>query len=351
MQTRRQDPSPRLLVIRRDNIGDLVCTTPMFRALRSHFPDARICALVNSYNAPVLGHNPDVDNVYAYTKAKHRGKTQSIAGIYRDRLRLIWRLRRERFDYVLLAGPGLQTRGLRFARLARPAHVIGFTEAAKRHTEQLDMGVPYILAQPLHEVEDIFRLLTPLGIEGPPPPLRLTPDPLEVDTVQRLLAERQWAGVAAPIAIHISARKPSNRWPEQNFVALIRRLWARYQVPFVLFWAPGDAANPQHPGDDAKAAAITNALGDIPVLALPTHELGQLIAGLSVCSTVICSDGGAMHIAAALGKPILCFFGKSEATRWHPWGVRYALLQPPSLEADDITVDEAFTAFEQLWQG
>jgi heptosyltransferase-3 len=63
---------------------------------------------------------------------------------------------------------------------------------------------------------------------------------------------------------------------------------------------------------------------------------------------VVCSDGGAMHIAAALGKPILCFFGKSDKTRWYPWKASYVLLQPPSLNVADIGVDEAAHAFDQL---
>jgi ADP-heptose:LPS heptosyltransferase len=55
-----------------------------------------------------------------------------------------------------------------------------------------------------------------------------------------------------------------------------------------------------------------------------------------------------MHIAAALRKPILCFFGDSPASYWHPWGVPYRLLQPESRNASDITVDEALASFLDL---
>ena len=58
-----------------------------------------------------------------------------------------------------------------------------------------------------------------------------------------------------------------------------------------------------------------------------------------------------MHIAAALGKPILCFFGKSDRTRWYPWRTRHVLLQPPSLNVADIGVEQAASAFEQLLEG
>ncbi|MHB8536282.1 MAG: glycosyltransferase family 9 protein, partial [Sulfuricaulis sp.] len=50
----------RFLVIRRDNIGDLVCTTPLIHALRQRYPKARLCLLVNSYNRPVVENNPDI---------------------------------------------------------------------------------------------------------------------------------------------------------------------------------------------------------------------------------------------------------------------------------------------------
>ena len=60
------------LVIRRDNIGDLVCTLPLIVALRKRHPKARIEALVNSYNRDVLQGHPALDAVHAYTKGKHR---------------------------------------------------------------------------------------------------------------------------------------------------------------------------------------------------------------------------------------------------------------------------------------
>jgi len=61
---------PRILVIRRDNIGDLVCTTPLIFALRERFPFAHIAALVNTYNEPVLSGNAAIDAVYTCEKRK-----------------------------------------------------------------------------------------------------------------------------------------------------------------------------------------------------------------------------------------------------------------------------------------
>src|SRR5689334_10387340 len=106
----------RILVIRRDNIGDLVCTTPLIAALRARYPQAHIAALVNSYNAAILEGNPDLDALHVYTKLKHRADGQSALRIIAARLRTLRELRREPFDYVVLASAGSNRYGLRFAR-------------------------------------------------------------------------------------------------------------------------------------------------------------------------------------------------------------------------------------------
>ena len=117
---------------------------------------------------------------------------------------------------------------------------------------------------------------------------------------------------------------------------------------FLLFWSPGSEQNPLHPGDDEKAKRLIALCDEIPLIPMPTYRLEELIAGLAHCNQVICSDGGAMHLAAGLGKPIICFFGNSNPARWHPWSVPYELLQPDSLDVSDISVDDAFKAYERL---
>lgn len=339
----------KLLVIRRDNIGDLVCVTPLLRALREHFPDARICALVNSYNRPVLENHPDVDEVYSYTKAKHRGKRQSLMRVYIDRVRLILRLRREHFDHAILAAPGFQWRTLPLARMVHPRRIVGFIDTEKQRGS-MDLPLLYPPGNGLHEVEEVFRLLEPLGVAGATPPAaRVCPDSVEAGWArERLDALSPEAGNGPLVGVHISARKPSQRWPAESFAALMRELHARHGARFALFWSPGDELNPRHPGDDRKAAQIMAALLEVPVEAYSTRRLPELIAGLSRCDMVICSDGGAMHLAAGLGKPILCFFGQSDATRWHPWGVPYELLQPPSRDVKDVQTAEALAGFGRL---
>jgi len=331
---------PKILVIRRDNIGDLVCTTPVFAALRARFPQAWIAALVNRYSAPVLEHNTDLDAVFSYRKAKHRARGEWALGLYWERLRLLLALRRRSIDYAILASPGYQASAERLARLVKPLHTVGFDNGSKL----ADLRVPARTDRPLHQVQNTFRLLGALGIEGPPPPLKLAPDPRLVEHCRKQLP----ASGEIVVGVHISAREADRRWSDANFIELIRALVADRRVAVLLTWSPGARDNPLFPGDDDSAKRIAAAGAGERLVALPTPELSQLIASLAVCDCVVCSDGAAVHLGSALGKPIVCLFGSESPQRWHPWGVPYRLLQPASRDVRDIGVDEVRQAFAAL---
>ncbi|WP_097458958.1 glycosyltransferase family 9 protein [Mangrovitalea sediminis] len=341
----------RILVIRRDNIGDLICTTPMIRQLRERFPTARIDALVNSYNRPVLDNNPDLDHVYEYTKGKHRRPGQQLLGVYWAKCRLFMTLYAQRYDLAILPGSGYAARGVRFARLIGARDVLGYFERERQKSAGLTLAVDIRPLGPMHEVEYGSVLLKPLGIESKPPQTLVVLAPEERRRAEEVV-EAAGVSLAAlshgAIGVHISARKHSNRWPEEAFVRLIRALWQAESKPVLLFWAPGSSNDPRHPGDDEMAARIAAACSNVPLIAFATQNLRELMAGISLCESYICSDGGAMHIAAALHKPIVCFFGNSDARQWCPWGVSHRLLQPDSLHAGCITVDDVLTAYSDL---
>lgn len=334
-----------ILIIRRDNIGDLVLTTPMFAAIRQRYPDAYIAVLVNSYNAPAIAGNPFVDDIFSYTKGKHAGGISVLAAHW-QRLRLIWLLRRKRFDFVILPNGGFAARALSFAKLLKPRRIIGFVSGPT--PAGLNLPITHAGGEHLHETEDICRLLAPLDVSGPIPGLTIVPD--------RGLAAQIAAGfplaftrASGPVvALHLSARKEKQRWPVDRFAELAHQLHAAHGVRFLVFWSPGDENNPFHPGDDGKAARLLIEIADLPVAPVRTEALAELIAGLSLADYAVLSDGGAMHLAAGLGKPLVCFFGNSPAARWHPWGVPYQLLQKPSEDVGDISVEETVQAFGHL---
>jgi heptosyltransferase-3 len=329
----------RILVIRRDNIGDLVCTTPLFAALRARYPRAHIAALVNSYNAAVLDDNPALDEVHSYKKLKHRLPGESRIGILRARLSMLARLRAEAFDYILLAKAGYDRQGLSLARQLRRTHIVGFADASAPAAITLRVEGP---DPQLHEVEAVHLLGRALDVHAAPGPAQVFPDRQRVEAWRSrfpALKEGTW------LALHISAREPGRLWPVEHFVSLIKML----NAGVVLLWAPGAADDPRHPGDDARAAAIAAGAGGTLVPAR-TESLEDLIAILSLCSAFIGPDGGAMHVAAGLRLPVVDIVENlpHKHRHWHPWQVPYELVYPHTGEVADIPAERVAQAWMRL---
>ncbi len=310
-----------ILVLRRDNIGDLVCTTPLLAALRAQLPGAWLGALVTSYNAEVLHGNPALDEVFVYEKLKHRAG--GLLSHLRTRRRELSRVRERGIDCVLVPAPS--PRALRMARSLRAGRVIAAPAQAPAR---------------LHEVERTFETARSLGLRGAPGPLQLHAD------AGKRAELRERLGPGPFLAIHISARRPAQRWPLERYAALAAQLAKESRV--LLLWAPGAATDPRHPGDDAAAAEVLRMARNPAVIPVATPDLRTLIAALSLAERVVCPDGGAMHIAAALAKPVVALFGDSAVERWRPWGVPHRVLLPESRDLADLALEPVLEAVASL---
>lgn len=337
-------PLSKILFIRRDNIGDLVCTTPAIRAVREKYPDAKVGILVNTYNADAVSNNPDIDEVYIYEKAKH-APDKSKFSVWLNNLKVLRKIRKEKYDIAIGCG-AYSPRLARYTLLTGAKTRIGYLKIGMEKSKFYNMP----LCNPgekLHEVEKTFNLLTPLGISGKPFVLRIFPDNAEVDKVKEFLNSSGVLKEKPVIAFHISSRRPENRWPAQRFVELARLIISHYDTNILLLWSPGSGKNVYHPGDDEKADIIMKALKPTPA-AYKTAHIRELTAALSVSSLVVCCDGGAMHIAAALGKPIVTIWGSTNPDIWRPWGVKHMILQDKSKKAENISVETVFNAVEKI---
>jgi len=328
----------KILIIRRDNIGDLLCTTPAIHALRKAHPKCYIVVFANSYNAPILDNNPDIDRVEVYTKAKHRAKNKSLLSVYIDKLKKIYRLRKEQFDYAIVASSSERVREWSLAKLCKPKSIVGYVQN-KIKPRECDTGLD-LPAGNLHEVEYVFNLFKIFNVSVPIPPMQLY--------VDQAMANSSSLNTSLTVGIHISARRVKQRWPIENFVNIIKKINSEFKANFLIFWSPGSIDNLKHPGDDEKALELLELCIDEPVELYKTDTLKELIIGLSSCQYVICSDGGGMHIAAALSKPIVCLFGDSSATHWHPWRVKYKLLKSSSNNVSDISTIDVVNSFKSI---
>ncbi|MDP3112552.1 MAG: glycosyltransferase family 9 protein, partial [Thermodesulfovibrionales bacterium] len=93
----------KILFIRRDNIGDLVCTTPAIHAVRNQYPNAKIGILVNTYNVDAIRNNPDINEIYTYEKAKHAPEKNKIS-VWLNNLKVLRKIRKEKYDVAIGCG-------------------------------------------------------------------------------------------------------------------------------------------------------------------------------------------------------------------------------------------------------
>lgn len=334
----------KILFIRRDNIGDLVCTTPAIHAVRKKYPDAKIGILANTYNADAVRNNPDINEIYVYEKAKHVPDKNKFS-VWWNNLKVLLRIRKEQYDVAIGCG-SYSPRLARYAFMTGALARIGYLPKSVDKSKSYNIPL-YESEKHLHEVESTFHLLSPFGINGIPPQMRVFPTEEEAQKIRDFLNSAGIKNGKPLVAFHISSRRPENRWPVDKFTELARLITKRYSATTLLLWSPGSEKNPYHPGDDEKAEAIINSIGP-NIIAYKTTQLKELVAALSLADIVVCCDGGAMHIAAALGKPIVTIWGSTNPDRWRPWGVKHMILQDKSKRAENISVETVFNAVEKF---
>lgn len=336
----------KILFIRRDNIGDLICTTPAIHAARGRFPDATIGVLINTYNADVIMNNPDINEIFVYEKAKHAPERKRIT-VWWENFRTLQRVRRGKYDIAIGCGsysPRLARYTLLTGARKRIGYLRDFRDSHGYNAPVLEPDLP------VHEVEKVFHLLSALDITGVPPPMQIFPLEGEVQKVRDVLGAAGIRREKPLIAFHISSRRPENRWPAEKFIELARTIRNRKEAGIMLLWSPGSERNAYHPGDDEKAEFIMRSVRPCPA-AYETRALRELVAALSVSDLLVCGDGGAMHIAAALGKRIVTMWGSTDPVRWSPWGVKHILLQGEGKRAENISVEAVFEGLERMLSG
>ena len=204
-----------LLLVRLREIGDVVFTTPAVRALRRRFTTAHIAYVVEPHAAPIVQHNPHIDEVIVAPRLR------GLRGLARD-IALGRRLYARRFDLAIDFHGGPRASFLTWLSGARER--IGYEIAGRSWMYTRVVARPREL-RPRHSVENQWDLLTPLGIAQPEPAANAVEMPgdrdVAVGTRDRLHAARATNDV---VVVHVSAGNPFRRWPVDSFVTMIRRL-------------------------------------------------------------------------------------------------------------------------------
>jgi len=290
-------------------------TTPLLRGLRRAYPNARITYLVEADAAPVVRHNPNLDDVIVAPRT--RG-ARRIA----DDVALARRLRRTRFDLALDLHGGPRAAWLTWASGARER--IGYGIAGRRWMYTRVAARARDL-RPRHSVANQWDLLEaipgwPGGAADPehdPVEMPLLPD-ADARMDARLLA----AGVEDGdelVVLHVSAGNAFRRWPEPFFAETAAALAAKPGRRIVLSSGPSDRAA------TARIAAGARQRLDASggrIVDLGEFDLQELRALIARSRLFVGGDTGPLHMAAATSTPIVGIYGPTLAAQSAPWRPR-----------------------------
>lgn len=303
----------KILLTRIDRIGDVVLTTPVFRAVRECFPKAWIAAMVRSETREIVEGNPYIDEVMVYDK---EGKEKSPFKTFLFGLGL----RRKKFDLVINFHPTHRVHWVSF--VAGIPVRIGYAKKSgwlltRKIEDQKKKGLK-------SEASYNFDLLRLLGI--PEPEKMELFFPLRDKNREAFEDSARQAGLdsaAQPyVVLNPSASCPSKMWPAERFAKLGDALWDRYGLRSVLIGSERDK------GVSEKAARL---MRYTPADLTGRLTLGMLGWCLRGARLLVSNDSGPVHIGVACETPVLSIFGRNQAglgpRRWGPLGDKSRVVQ------------------------
>jgi len=301
----RGEQPRRILVIRVDHIGDVVMSTPLFRALRERYPRAHLTAMVGSWARDVVARNPHLDEVLVYdcpwwSRLRRDGRDGGWPHVLVAYLRLLRKLRAARYDLVLDPRGDFRHIVL-FAFLAGVRRRIGYGRSGGDYL--LTEVVPW--RPELHTVDKSLALLAPLGIQGSSHRTEVHCAPEDAARIRALLASHGVGDDERVATLHPGARVGVKRWPRERFAVVADWLAVEHGLRPVLVGGPDERGEAEQTSRLMKARPVVLA-GDLSLL--------ELVALCRRSSLVLCNDSGPMHLAAAAGAPTLALFGPTTPT-------------------------------------
>ncbi len=337
----------RIAIIKPSALGDIAHALPVLTALRARFPEAHISWIVNRGYAPILEGHPALDETIAFDRGALRKNW--LRGGW-EFARFLKRLRSYRFDLAIDLQGLFRTGAMSFATGARTR--IGLASAREgamvcySHRVEDRVGVA-------HAVDRYWRVIESLGDA---PSVKTFHVPIHADA--RNWARNHLQEFPRPwLAFGVGSRWLTKRWPPEHFASLARRAQTRF----------GGSAIFVGTSEEAEIAQQAAALISGPVLQLAgATKLPQLVAILNEADVLLANDTGPLHLAVALGRPVIAPYTCTRVEKTGPYGQSDRAVETsvwckgsylktcPRMECmADLTPDRLWPALEMIlstWQ-
>jgi len=286
-----------VLIIKLRYIGDVLLATPTVRAIKAARPDVRVTMMVNRGTEDVLSGNPDLDEIIVLDKGSLTAQSRLIAG-----------LRHRQFDTVIDLTDGDRSAFLSWVSGA-PVR-IGFNDEHRwrgRYYTQVIQPIPVMR----HRIERDLEALKPMSIQAgsTDPQLWLTRE--EENSADQLLDQLGVQRSLSMVILQPGARYWFKAWPPNRFAELADRLTSQYGCQVLIGGSDQDVDLAQQ----IRQMAIRS-----PIIMAGRTTIKQFAAIAKKSALFVGSDSGAMHIASAVGTPVVALFGPSNPAEWGPRG-------------------------------
>jgi heptosyltransferase II len=287
------------ILIRATNwVGDAIMALPALRAVRDKFRDAQVSIVARPYVADLYRDQGICDQLIPYdTKGESRG--------WRGREALAAELRSKKFDVALLLQNAFDAAWLAW-RAGVPTR-IGYARDCRSFLLTKAITVPKPGEIPAHEKFYYLELLSRAGwierLQDDPHIALHVPDAARQHGMQ-MLVEAGARPLARRIAVGAGASYGSAKcWPPERFATALNEFQSQTDVEVILFGTPGEAA---------VSGAIAADLRRPPIDLTGKTSIADLPGLLSQCHLFLGNDSGAMHVAAAVGLPVVAVFGPTD---------------------------------------
>lgn len=281
---------PKILVIRFTSIGDVVRVLPSVEAVHNAFPDAEISWAVDRTCVPLLDGHSAIDELLVFrgSKSYYRRPWQTLV--------FLNRVMNRKFDIILdyhsnnLAGLVSVASGARLR--------YGFPTAQCRGLGRVSSTIRIALPGPAtNRLEQFFLLANAIGPLKRVAYPRLPETGTACEDFAPLSLQVGEAGKPC-VAVHVANERPAKRWPESHMARLCDLLVESGACTVLLTWGPGQ--------EKVARAVRRSVRNDIVMAKTPT--LGHYVALMRRVQLYFGTDTGPMHIASALGVPVVCIF-------------------------------------------
>lgn len=286
-----------ILVVSSTAIGDTLLSTPAIRAVRERYPSATIIAHFNKQNMALFQNNPDIDGIVPY----HGGYRRFVATI-RD-------LRRHRFDLALIFH-GNEPQASPMAYLSCARFIIKLPSTSE-YRFLLSNREPVLTWNDFrHGIDQRLKVAELAGAPAASPRMVLPLTPEGERATDGFLAENGIAADAALVGFQVGASTVSRMWLADRFVELGKRLLATF--PGIRIILTGS------PQEQKYCQAIAARIGPDAVVSAGQIALEYLPSLVARFKTLVTGDTGIMHLAVAVGTPVVALFAASDARRSGP---------------------------------